>query len=174
MPHAACYAIFRVMPSRLEGSFACFDHFLNRITRSGEPLGYRGALLKASSQIASLLQAGCPTDDNKEMVYHLQLGELHFLDAGLNCRGAHLTDPQVLQSLSKAMQDTAPGLSIHLHGTPRQWDDEKRPWVRQEKVQFQALLERNGVIVVERKYFAEGKPTLLMHFEAIEAMQRGA
>ncbi|DBA84983.1 TPA: hypothetical protein ACH3X2_005722 [Trebouxia sp. C0005] len=118
-----------VMPSRLEGSFACFDHFLNRITRSGEPLSYRGALLKASSQIASLLQAGCPTDDNKEMVYHLV-------------------------GFSK--------------------DDEKRPWVRQEKVQFQALLERNGVIVVERKYFAEGKPTLLMHFEAIEAMQRGA
>lgn len=27
--------------------------------------------LQASSQIASLLQAGCPTDDNKEMVYHL-------------------------------------------------------------------------------------------------------
>ena len=54
-------------------------------------------------------------------VHVQQLGELHFLDAGLNCRGAHLTDPQVLQSLSKAMQDTAPGLSIHLHGTPRQW-----------------------------------------------------
>jgi hypothetical protein len=53
-------------------------------------------------------------------------------------------------------------------------DDEKRPWVRQEKVQFQACLERNDVVVVEHKYFAEGEPTLLMHFEAIEAMQRGA
>lgn len=103
-----------------------------------------------------------------------QLGELHFLDAGLNCRGAHLTDPQVLQSLSKAMQDAAPGLRIHLHGTPRQWDNEKQPWVRQEKMQFQALLERNDVVVVEHKYFAEGEPTLLMHFEAIEAMQRCA
>lgn len=212
---AACSSVV-VMPSRLEGSFACFDHFLNRVTRSGEPLGYQGASLKASSQIASLLQAGCPTGDNKEMVYHLvgfskggvvlnqvlsevaacweqsrnhadsgsippqvtnfirQLGELHFLDAGLNCRGAHLTDPQVLQSLSKAMQDAAPGLRIHLHGTPRQWDNEKRPWVRQEKMQFQALLEQNDVVVVEHKYFAEGEPTLLMHFEAIEAMQRGA
>jgi len=53
-------------------------------------------------------------------------------------------------------------------------DYEKRPWVRQEKVQFQALLERNGVVVIEHKYFAEREPTLLMHFEAIEAMQRGA
>lgn len=53
-------------------------------------------------------------------------------------------------------------------------DDEKRPWVRQEKMQFQAFLERNDVVVVEHKYFVEGEPTLLMHFEAIEAMQRGA
>ena len=41
-------------------------------------------------------------------------------------------------------------------------------------MQFQALLEQNDVVVVEHKYFAEGEPTLLMHFEAIEAMQRGA
>jgi len=27
--------------------------------------------LQASSQIASLLQAGCPIDNNKELVYHL-------------------------------------------------------------------------------------------------------
>lgn len=53
-------------------------------------------------------------------------------------------------------------------------DNEKQPWVRQEKMQFQALLERNDVVVVEHKYFAEGEPTLLMHFEAIEAMQRCA
>lgn len=29
-----------VMPSRVEGCFACFDHFLGRTTASGEPLGY--------------------------------------------------------------------------------------------------------------------------------------
>lgn len=34
------------MPSRLEGSYACFDHFLNVITRSGEPLGYQGTSMK--------------------------------------------------------------------------------------------------------------------------------
>lgn len=34
------------MPSRLEGSYACFDHFLEKVTRSGEPLGYQGSQLK--------------------------------------------------------------------------------------------------------------------------------
>jgi len=57
MPHAACYAIFRVMPSRLEGSFACFDHFLNRVTRSGEPLGYQGASLKVRCRSVTVLLA---------------------------------------------------------------------------------------------------------------------
>jgi len=31
-----------VMPSRLEAGFACFDHFLGRVTASGEPIGHIG------------------------------------------------------------------------------------------------------------------------------------
>ena len=38
----------RVMPSRLEGSYACFDHFLEQVTRSGEPLGYPASQLKVT------------------------------------------------------------------------------------------------------------------------------
>jgi len=49
-----------VMPSRLEAGCSCFDHFLNATTRTGEPLGYQGRLLKASGQLWSLMgQAGC-------------------------------------------------------------------------------------------------------------------
>ena len=49
------------------------------------------------------------------------LGEVHFLDAGLNCRGAHVTDPQVIASLSRYVRQESPGITVHLHGTPRQW-----------------------------------------------------
>ncbi len=52
-----------------------------------------------------------------------RLGEVHFLDAGLNCRGAHLTDPQVMKSLGQAVREVPLKLSIHLHGTPRQWGE---------------------------------------------------
>lgn len=38
----------RVMPSRLEGSYACYDHFLEGFTRSGEPLGYPAGQLKVT------------------------------------------------------------------------------------------------------------------------------
>ncbi len=39
-----------VAPSRLEAGFACYDHFLAAATRSGEPLGYRGAALKVRAR----------------------------------------------------------------------------------------------------------------------------
>ena len=54
---AAAARARRVLPSRYEAGFACFDSFLERVTRSGEPLGYRGAGLRALRQLASLLAA---------------------------------------------------------------------------------------------------------------------
>ncbi len=45
--------------------------------------------------------------------------ELHYLDAGLNCRGAYLTDPRMVSNLSRLAKPPA----VHLHGTPRQWGE---------------------------------------------------
>lgn len=39
-----CYSI---LPSRMEAGSACYDHFLNKTTQTGEPLGYKGSSLKA-------------------------------------------------------------------------------------------------------------------------------
>lgn len=50
-------------------------------------------------------------------------------------------------------------------------DDARRPWVRQEKERFKALLKGSGLPVQEHRYFDGAEPTLLMHFEAIQAMQ---
>ena len=51
-------------------------------------------------------------------------------------------------------------------------DDARRPWVGQEKKRFIALLKSTGLPVQEHRYFDGVEPTLLMHFEAIQAMQR--
>ena len=51
-------------------------------------------------------------------------------------------------------------------------DDARRPWVGQEKERFKALLQANGLPIQEHRYFDGVEPTLLMHFEAIQAMQR--
>ena len=49
------------------------------------------------------------------------LREVHFLDVGLNCRGAYTTDPGVVHSLGAWCRRHPGTLSLLLHGTPRQW-----------------------------------------------------
>ncbi|GMH42426.1 hypothetical protein BSKO_10345 [Bryopsis sp. KO-2023] len=51
-------SVMVVVPSRLEAGFACFDHFLDKTTRCGEPLGYVGKTLTASRQMESILSEG--------------------------------------------------------------------------------------------------------------------
>ena len=44
-----------VAPSRHDAGFSCYDHFLEAYTRSGEPLGYKGAALKVLPVIYAAL-----------------------------------------------------------------------------------------------------------------------
>ena len=46
--------------------------------------------------------------------------EVLLLDAGLNCRGAYLTDPEAAAGLGRWCR-SAPLHCVSLHGTPRQW-----------------------------------------------------
>lgn len=63
--------------------------------------------------------------------------------------------------------------SLGKDGTLLGSDDSRRPWVRLEKERFKSLLEINGLPVQEYEYFGGVEPTLLMHFEVIQAMRRG-
>ena len=190
-----------VTPSRLEAGCACFDHFLEKLTLTGEPLGYHGAGFKASQQLVSLLRAAqlWPAADDADAapppavavvgfskggivlnqvtapaacfqvrsyasstvarcaaaysfsnaallqllaeVAALEeseaagaaappsapllraLRQVHYLDAGLNCRGAYLTDPGVMRLLGGWCRRRPGALRVALHGTPRQWGE---------------------------------------------------
>lgn len=101
--------------------------------------------------------------------------EIHFVDAGLNCAGAYLTDPDVIQRISKRLLHRAQILDFVLHGTPRQWCDRMRVWIREEKDTLVQLLtseaKRGGNLSVSEKlYFADMTPNLQMHFEIIEIL----
>ena len=247
----ASYAC-RVLPSRLEACYACFDHWLSKTTLSGghplpdapgcmsaskrkacstgEPLGYPVRPLRALKQLQSLLddaqlapggghswpvhligfskggvvlnqvlaelsqpcnepEVVClrqvclcniqvqsyPAEPALTVCPALQsLREIHFCDVGLNSRGVFLTDPRDLQNLAQEMKQSLPHLSIMLHGTPRQWADSTRPWIAAEKKRFIKGLADAGIRIAERTYFEGQDPSLLMHFQCIEAMQRQA
>ncbi|KAE8676788.1 palmitoyl-protein thioesterase 1-like [Hibiscus syriacus] len=101
--------------------------------------------------------------------------EIHYVDVGLNSSGAYITDKNVIESISKRLLGGgAQGIRFVLHGTPRQWCDSRRTWIRDEKERLYRLLEseaqRSGgrLKVYERFYFADRTPDMQMHFEVIQ------
>lgn len=105
------------------------------------------------------------------------ISEVHYIDVGLNSSGAYITDHNVVQRISQRLaRRTDSLLRIVIHGTPRQWCDEQRGWIRKEKDELVRLLEAETensggkLQVCERFYFSDRLADLQMHFEIIDAM----
>ncbi|KAG7574927.1 Uncharacterized protein family UPF0565, partial [Arabidopsis suecica] len=102
------------------------------------------------------------------------ISEVHYIDVGLNSSGAYITDHNVVQRISQRLARRTNSLRIVIHGTPRQWCDEQRGWIRKEKDELVRLLEAETensgrkLQVCERFYFSDRLPDLQMHFEIIE------
>ncbi|RWR87426.1 UPF0565 protein C2orf69 [Cinnamomum micranthum f. kanehirae] len=70
------------------------------------------------------------------------ISDFHYVDVGLNSSGAYLIDEFVIKKISENLsQHNTNGISFTLHGTPRQWCDSRRPWIRNEKERLKQLLE---------------------------------
>lgn len=103
--------------------------------------------------------------------------QVHYVDVGLNCKGAYQTDVHVLEGLTRAAMVREAGLLVYFHGTPKQWDDRGRRWVLEEKEESYDILCRaaakaggNKLRVAHKLYFPGRRPNLQMHFEVIEAL----
>ena len=103
--------------------------------------------------------------------------EIHYIDVGLNSAGAYITDEDTIERIATRLPQRAErdkGIRFVLHGTPRQWCDSRRSWIRDEKdklirlIQSGAQMSGGELQVLERFYFAERQPDLQMHFEIIE------
>jgi hypothetical protein len=104
------------------------------------------------------------------------ISKFHYVDVGLNCAGAYITDHAVIKGIANYVCHTSNILCIALHGTPRQWSDPNRPWILADKDRMLELLNEEAkrcegrLLLAEKKYF-DGRPrSLLMHFEILEAM----
>ncbi|KAL5211530.1 hypothetical protein ABZP36_022377 [Zizania latifolia] len=107
------------------------------------------------------------------------ISEFHYVDVGLNCAGAYITDHAVIKGIINYVLHTSKNLRFVLHGTPRQWSDPNRPWIRMEKDKMLNLLQDGaqkceGRLVLSEKRYFDGKPgSLLMHFEILQVMDIG-
>lgn len=128
------------------------------------------------------LSGGAPskTDDymipnSKERLLN-SIAEFHYIDVGLNTNGAYLTDKDVIDRISERLTRRASGIRFLFHGTPRQWCDERRRWIRKEKDALVSLLQScahknmGKLRIRERLYFRDKFPDLQMHFEIIDKL----
>lgn len=105
------------------------------------------------------------------------IAEIHYVDVGLNSAGAYINEGDVIERLSKRLMQRASGIRFVLHGTPRQWCDSRRVWIKCEKEKLLQLLRLGAqssggkLQVCERFYFADKPPSLQMHFEVIENLE---
>ncbi|KAM7512175.1 hypothetical protein LguiB_011050 [Lonicera macranthoides] len=115
------------------------------------------------------------TPTSKEALLN-SIAEIHYVDVGLNSSGAYLSDRNVIEGICKRVTQGGSGIRFVFHGTPRQWCDSMRVWIREEKDTLVRLLklkaERSAgrLEVCERIYFAGKTANLQMHFEVIEVM----
>lgn len=61
-------------------------------------------------------------------------------------------------------------IKLILHGSPRQWEDSRRPFIKAEKDRMVDLCQHYGVPVQVVPYFKGQKPSLKMHFEILKKM----
>jgi len=101
------------------------------------------------------------------------LRHFHYLDVGLNSPGAYLTDPEVFSQLSTWCSTSCGNekFKISLHGTPRQWEDPFRSFLKAELDRMVELCRHYGIPVQVIEYFGGQKPSLKMHFEILKEMK---
>ncbi|KAH6779710.1 hypothetical protein C2S52_010947 [Perilla frutescens var. hirtella] len=102
--------------------------------------------------------------------------EIHYVDVGLNTEGAYLTNKDVIDRISECLSQRQFGIRFLFHGTPRQWSDERRIWIRKEKdalvrlLKHAARMNTGKLHLRERLYFPSKLPDMQMHFEIIDVM----
>lgn len=98
------------------------------------------------------------------------LTQVHFVDAGVASKGAHLTEPHVIDAIGRYVSARA-APAIFIHGTPRQWRDPHRKWLAKERDLSVTMLKTAGVSVAVREYFASEQPSMEMHFGCVIAFE---
>nr|XP_025696547.1 pentatricopeptide repeat-containing protein At4g19890 isoform X1 [Arachis hypogaea]XP_025696549.1 pentatricopeptide repeat-containing protein At4g19890 isoform X1 [Arachis hypogaea] len=129
----------------------------------------------ANSPCSGQPEETCVVPKAKESLLN-SITEIHYVDVGLNSTGAYLTNHHVFERITRRLIQGAPQLRFILHGTPRQWGNKQRDWIRNEKDEMLRLLESEAhksegkLKVHSRYYFADKPPDLQMHFEIIESL----
>ena len=103
------------------------------------------------------------------------LKAVQYLDVGLGCRGAFLTDPGALDGLARQVAAPAAPRSFRIvfHVTPRTREPRHMPWIAAERARMLALLQERGVACELRAHFGDRREDSLdLHFQVHSAWRQ--
>lgn len=100
-----------------------------------------------------------PDDDTMSKLVS-RIRDMYWLDGGHSGgKNTWITSRSLLETLTRL------SINIHVHVTPYQVNDERRPWIRKEEKAFCDLLRRLNAPIERTFHFENQLPTLLTHFE---------
>ncbi|CAD7083822.1 unnamed protein product [Hermetia illucens] len=105
------------------------------------------------------------TPDDSTMIRLLsRIREMYWLDGGHGGqKNTWITSRSLLETLTRL------GINIHVHVTPYQVQDDRRPWIRKEEKIFTDMLRRLGAPVTRQLHFDSTAANLFTHFEVLQA-----
>nr|CAD7430402.1 unnamed protein product [Timema monikensis] len=106
-------------------------------------------------------------DDETMMRLVSRIQDMYWLDGGhAGGKNTWITSRSLLETLTRL------GIGIHIHVTPYQVQDERRPWIRKEEKAFGDLLRRLGAPVNRTLHFENQVASLYTHFEVLTVFKQ--
>ncbi|XP_049821620.1 mitochondrial protein C2orf69 homolog isoform X2 [Aethina tumida] len=107
-----------------------------------------------------------PEDSNLLRIIS-KIKEIYWLDGGHSGgKNTWITSRPLLETL------TGLGVKIHVHVTPYQIEDERRPWIKKEEKTFHDILKRQGASIDRHVHFPNVVPNINIHFEVISLFRQ--
>lgn len=108
------------------------------------------------------------TPEDESMTRFLsQITDIYWLDGGhAGGKNTWITSRSLLETLTRLE------INIHIHVTPYQINDDRRPWIRKEEKTFGDLLTRLGASVERTVHFENQPISLDKHFEVLSAFRQ--
>uniref|UniRef100_A0A161MMS5 Uncharacterized protein n=1 Tax=Triatoma infestans TaxID=30076 RepID=A0A161MMS5_TRIIF len=98
-----------------------------------------------------------------------RISDMYWLDGGHSGgKNTWVTSRSLLETLTRL------GIRVHVHVTPFQINDDRRPWIRKEERSFTEWLKRLGAPLTRHIHFDSLPPSLATHLELITAFKEPA
>ncbi|XP_017141968.1 UPF0565 protein C2orf69 homolog [Drosophila miranda] len=105
------------------------------------------------------------TPDDSSMLRLLsRITDMYWLDGGHGGqKNTWITSRSLLETLTRM------GMNIHVHLTPYQVQDDRRPWIRKEEKLFTEMLRRLSAPITRHLHYDNQPANLMTHFEVLQA-----